>query len=122
MNRQEIIESYFSAWICQNRARFDEIFSDEVEYSECYGPEYHGLEQVQQWFDDWNQQGKVLTWNIKNFYQDRDMCIVEWYFECDYNHHIDGFDGVSLILFNNKNEIISIKEFQSKSVHYLPYM
>lgn len=121
MNRQEIINTYFNAWIHKNRTSFNDIFADEIEYIECYGPMYHGLNQINRWFDDWNNHGKVISWDIKNFYQDGDMCVVEWYFECDFNHRMDRFDGVSLVLFNEENKIISIKEFQSKAEHYSIY-
>ena len=47
--------------------------------------------------------------------------VVEWYFECDYNNEISGFDGVSIIEFNKNMKIINLKEFQSKSEHDYPY-
>lgn len=121
MNRKSIIEKYFSSWINKDRKHFEEIFSEVITYSECYGPKYHGLEQISRWFDDWNKCGTVLIWDIKNVYQDNDVYVVEWYFECDYNNNIDGFNGVSLIEFNKEEKIMSIKEFQSKAKHHFPY-
>ncbi len=47
--------------------------------------------------------------------------VAEWYFECDYNHEIGGFDGVSIIEFNDDMKIVNLKEFQSKAEHYFPY-
>lgn len=73
------------------------------------------------WFDDWNKNGNVLVWDIKNFYHDNEVYIVEWYFKCDYAGKVDGFDGVSLIRFNEEGKIISVKEFQSKAEHFFPY-
>ncbi len=35
--------------------------------------------------------------------------------------YIDGFDGVSIIEFNDDNKIASVKEFQSKHEHEYPY-
>lgn len=121
MDKYRMVENYFSSWVHQNRNQFDNIFSDKIVYSEYFGPEYHGLEQIKKWFDDWNKRGKVLIWNIKNFYQDHNTAIVEWYFKYDYDGSVGGFDGVSLILFSDEDKMISIKEFQSKSEHYSPY-
>ena len=97
------------------------IFSYNVVYNECYGPEYHGLEQILQWFTDWNKAGTVLEWTVKRFIHQDWTTIVEWYFKCDYNNDIDGFDGVSVVDFNSDNKIIRLKEFQSKAEHYFPY-
>ena len=90
-------------------------------YSECYGPEYHGLPQILKWFSDWNIKGTVLKWEIKKFIHQGLFTVVEWYFECDYNNEISGFDGVSIIEFNKNMKIINLKEFQSKSEHDYPY-
>ena len=45
----------------------------------------------------------------------------EWFFQCSYDGNIDGFDGVSIIEFDEKGKIKSVKEFQSKSEHIFPY-
>ncbi len=36
--------------------------------------------------------------------------VAEWYFECDYNHEIGGFDGVSIIEFNDDMKIVNLKK------------
>ena len=43
------------------------------------------------------------------------ITVVEWYFECNYNNEIGGFDGVSIIEFDKSMKIINLKEFQSKT-------
>lgn len=121
MQREEIVERYFQAWLDQNIEPLGSIFSDDVVYSECYGPEYRGLSQILKWFADWNKSGRVLKWDIKNFIHQGMFTVVEWYFECDYHHEIGGFDGVSIIEFNDDMKIANLKEFQSKAEHYFPY-
>ena len=69
----------------------------------------------------WNKSGRVLKWDIKNFIHQGMFTVAEWYFECDYNHEIGGFDGVSIIEFNDDMKIVNLKEFQSKAEHYFPY-
>jgi ketosteroid isomerase-like protein len=121
MDREQIIQQYFQAWRKQDRKDFDTIFTKDLYYSECYGPEYHGLEEVKQWFDDWQMHGKVLQWKILHFYQDGNQSIAEWHFQCIYDQKEDEFNGVSIFQFTEKDQICSVKEFQSKAEHYDPY-
>jgi hypothetical protein len=96
-------------------------FDDEIVYSECYGPEYHGIDQIKKWFNDWQKNNTVLEWDIQRYIHQNNTVVVEWYFKCNYNGAIDGFNGVSLIEFSAEEKIKSIKEFQSKAEHYFPY-
>jgi ketosteroid isomerase-like protein len=119
--KEQIIREYFNAWIENTVSILPALLAEDIAYSECYGPEYHGLEQILQWFSDWHGKGKVLEWRIKQFIHQKDIVAAEWYFECDYENNTDGFDGVSIIAFNQDNKITSVKEFQSKARHYYPY-
>lgn len=121
IEQEEKIRTYFTAWLNNDVHAFQNILSDNIIYSECYGPEYRGINQVNTWFKDWNQRGSVRKWDIKQFVHQKNITVVEWYFECIYDDSIAGFDGVSLIEFNDDGKISSIKEFQSKSEHYYPY-
>lgn len=121
LRNEEIIKRYFNMWLDKDGSKLNVIFDINIIYSECYGPEYRGLEQVQQWFRDWNKRGTVLTWDIKQFIHQGNQTVVEWYFECEYEGNISGFDGVSLIDFNDNAKIISLKEFMSKAEHEYPY-
>lgn len=119
--REQIIKKYFKSWLENNCSVLKDIFDLNVTYSECYGPEYHGIDTVTTWFKEWNKRGKVLVWDIKQFIQQGNITVVEWYFKCRYDGEIEEFDGVSLIEFNDNNYIVSLKEFQSKIPHYYPY-
>lgn len=121
MWQKKVISDYFKSWLIKDINLLKTIFSEDVRYSECYGPEYHGIKQVQKWFMDWNNRGTVLEWNIKSFINQEFTTVVEWYFKCEYDNVIDGFDGVSIIKFDDDKKIKDLKEFQSKSVHYYPY-
>lgn len=114
------IREYFSCWIENTPATLEKIFSDDIIYSECYGPEYRGIGQVKQWFEDWNKKGRVLEWTIKSFLHQGNRTAVEWYFRCDYDGEA-GFDGMSLMEFAEDGRIRSLKEFQSKAEHEFPY-
>ncbi len=121
MWKKILVENYFKAWIEKDADILKTIFSDEIIYSECYGPEYHGIQQVLKWLIDWNKAGTVLEWSIKRFVSEGNTTVVEWYFKCNYNNVIDGFDGVSMIDFDGNQKIKVLKEFQSKAEHYFPY-
>ena len=85
------------------------------------GPIYRNKGEVLKWFEDWNQNGKVLLWNIKQIILAQSKAVVEWHFKCNDQSKINEFDVVSLITFNKQNQIIEVKEFQSDSKHYFPY-
>lgn len=119
--REKLIERYFESWIKDDVSTLEEVFDNSIIYSECYGPEYRGLKQVKQWFEDWHKKGNVLLWNIKSFAHDKNVTAVEWVFKCEYNNEISMFDGVSLIIFNSNGKIVNLKEFESKAEHNFPY-
>ncbi|WP_026884709.1 nuclear transport factor 2 family protein [Clostridium akagii] len=121
MEREKIIKNYFQSWLNKNGLLLKEIFDSKAIYSECYGPEYIGVEVIQKWFEEWNKRGTVKVWDIKQFIHEGNMIAVEWYFKCEYDGNIGEFDGVSLIEFNGDNHIVRLKEFQSKIPHYFPY-
>lgn len=115
------VRQYFDAWLENRPEALEQLFAPEIVYSECYGPEYQGLEQVKRWFADWNRKGKVLEWRIKSVLQEGQNLAVEWYFCCEYQGKRDAFDGVSLLAFNEGGKIVSLKEFQSVAEHVFPY-
>lgn len=121
LDREIRIKEYFNAWINSNPSCLSTLFSSTVTYTECYGPVYYGLEQINRWFLDWHLNGEVIVWDIKQFIHQGDTMVVEWYFECIYENSRDGFDGISLIKFDDSGKVLSLKEFQSKAEHYLPY-
>ena len=43
--------------------------------------------------------------------------VVEWYFKCDYEGNVDGFDGATIAEFDADMRICDLKEFQSKAEH-----
>lgn len=41
MQKEDVVRRYFQAWLDKNSKPLDSIFTNDVLYSECYGPEYH---------------------------------------------------------------------------------
>ena len=118
---EEIIRKYFACWLNKDEKPLTDIFAEDIIYSECYGPEYHGIRQIQQWFHDWNQKGTVQKWDVKQIYISRNTAIIEWYFQCNYCNTPGAFDGVTIAQFDENNKISNLKEFQSKCDHEYPY-
>lgn len=121
MKYREIVKTYFAAWLSKEADVLPVVFANDIVYSECYGPEYRGLNQIQRWFADWNSRGTVLQWDIKNMIEAGHIACVEWYFRCEYDGVIDGFDGISWIEFDDQGKIGALREFQSKAEHCFPY-
>ena len=120
-SRENLIGKYFNMWMKKEASDFYSIFANEIEYTECYGPVYKGIAQLEKWFADWQTKGRVFSWDIKNFIHQNNFTAVEWNFSYQYEDDADNFDGVTLVMFNNDEKILSLKEFQSKSQHYYPY-
>lgn len=117
MNRKEKIELYFKSWLQKKDECFDDIFSKEITYYECYGPFYHGLETLHKWFQDWQRFGSVLEWKIRDYIESGNQAVVTWYFHSVYEGEEDAFDGVSIIRFDENEHIIELKEYQSTLPH-----
>lgn len=43
---EQLIGAYFQAWLTQDESRLAEFFESDAVYSECYGPEYRGIDQI----------------------------------------------------------------------------
>ena len=119
--KENIVRQYFESWINKDINIIEKYFSENIKYVECYGPEYNGIKQICQWFNDWNNGNNVLQWNVKRIIEYKNTIIAEWFFECEYDKNISGFDGISIIEFDENNKIKLVKEFQSKAEHIFPY-
>ena len=120
--REKIIHLWFEMWLCQQDLGIDDIFTEDVEYTESWGPKYTDRRTVKHWFDEWNTRGKVLEWDIKQFFHKENQTVVEWYFRNKMNTgKIEEFDGISLIEWTTENRIKSLKEFGCNCSNYDPY-
>lgn len=120
--REKMIKLWFEMWLQKKDLGIADIFSDDAVYTESWGPEYKGVQKIRMWFEEWNTRGTVLTWEIKQFFHKDNQTIVEWYFKNTVNEgKIEEFDGMSLIVWNEQNKIISLKEFGCNINNYDPY-
>ena len=101
---------------------FYRIFTEDVVYTESWCPKYENLKTVKHWFNEWNTRGKVIIWDIKQFFHKENQTVVEWYFKNEMNTgSVEEFDGISLIEWTEDNKIKSLKEYGCNLNNYNPY-
>ena len=74
--RERIIHLWFDMWLKQQDLGIDSIFTEDVIYTESWSPKYESRKTVKHWFDEWNTRGKVLVWDIKQFFHKENQTIV----------------------------------------------
>ena len=122
IKREEIIRLWFKMWVTQQDLGIDDIFLDNIIYIESWCPKYENRQTVKHWFNEWNTRGKVLAWDIKQFFHKDNQTIVEWHFNCKMNEEkVKEFDGISLIDWTVDNKIKTLKEFSCSCNNYNPY-
>ena len=120
--REQMIRAWLEMWLQGSDAGVEELFDPNAVYIESWGPEYHGLEKIRHWFREWNTRGRVLQWDIKQFFHQGDQTVVEWYFQCRMDDgQVQAFDGMSLIRWTDKGKICFLQEFGCNENRYDPY-
>jgi len=120
--REKIISLWFDMWLQQKDLGINNIFTENVIYIESWGPKYESRAAVKHWFTEWNTRGKVLVWDIKQYFHKEDQSVVEWYFKNRMdNGSVEEFDGMSLVEWTDDNRIKLIKEFGCNLNNYNPY-
>lgn len=120
--REDTIHLWFDMWLQARDLGIEQIFAPDCLYTESWGPQYRGAAQVAYWFREWNTRGKVVRWDICQFFHKEDQTVVEWSFR---NEMKDGraeeFDGLSLIRWDGAGRISSLREFGCNTRNYDPY-
>lgn len=63
-----MIRLWFSMWLEKKDLGMDDIFAENVSYTESWGPCYRNREIVKHWFQEWNTRGSVIAWDINSFF------------------------------------------------------
>lgn len=120
--RERIIRLWFDMWLQQKDMGMDCIFAEDIVYIESWGPKYEGRAAVKHWFEEWNTRGKVLVWEIKQYFHKGNQTIAEWYFKNKMNNGVtEEFDGITRIEWTPDLKIKLLKEFGCNINHYNPY-
>ena len=120
--REHIIRLWFDMWLRGTDLGIEEIFAPDAVYTESWGPEYRGAARIKHWFEEWNTRGRVLRWEIRQYFHTDSQTVVEWYFQ----NAMDGgrseaFEGMSLIRWTPEGKICALKEFGCNENRYDPY-
>ena len=120
--KESIIRLWFDMWLQQEDKGIDNIFAEDVVYIESWGPKYESRAAVKHWFDEWNTRGKVVIWDIKQYFHKGNQTIVEWHFKNEMNSGVtEQFDGMTLIEWTQDSKIRFLKEFGCNINNYNPY-
>lgn len=120
MIREAIVKEWLIAWFTPEWNQFSDVFDQNAYYSESWGPEYHGISEIKQWFTKWHRHCECVAWDIKQFHHTEAVTIVEWYFSCKDDEKKHEFDGCSIIEWNQNDRIVSLREFCSTLPNYMP--
>lgn len=120
--REENIRRWFSMWLKNDCTSIEEIFSADAVYTESWGPEYHGIDKIRHWFNEWNTRGTVLKWDIAGFFHKENQTVTQWYFENKMdNGKVEAFEGMTLVQWTQDDKIECLKEFGCNINRYDPY-
>lgn len=120
--REKMIRLWFDMWLRQKDMGIDDIFALDAIYVESWGPKYEGREAIKHWFEEWNTRGRVLVWDIKQYFHSEGQTVVEWYFKNEMKDGtVEEFDGMSLVEWTRGGRIGLLKEFGCNLNNYNPY-
>ena len=121
-DREQKIRTWFEMWLRQSDEGVEELFDDGAVYIESWGPEYHGLAKIRHWFREWNRRGRVLQWEIRQFFHKDGQTVVEWYFRNRMDDgRVEAFEGMSLVRWTAEGKICFLQEFGCNESRYDPY-
>jgi ketosteroid isomerase-like protein len=120
--REAKVRLWFDMWLQKKDLGIETLFTPDAVYIESWGPEYHGVEKIRHWFEEWNSRATVLTWDIKQFFHREDQTAVEWYFQnVQDKGSPEAFDGMTLIRWSRDGKIAFLQEFGCNLGRYDPY-
>ena len=119
---KKLLAKYIDSWINQDKTLFLSCISDNIIYSECYGPIYRDKSSCEKWFNDWNNENKVIKWEINDFAFDEanSKVAIEWLFECKFKDEFFSCNGTSFMTIQN-GQFVKVNEYKTESNHYYPY-
>lgn len=77
--KEQIIEVYFNMWVQRDFSALNTIFIEDAYYSECYGPEYYGVNEINLWIESMLSKQIVLEWTIKRFIHENNTVVADWF-------------------------------------------
>ena len=78
--REQKIRLWFDMWLQAKDLGIEDLFAPDCTYIESWGPRYEGRDKVSLWFLEWNTRGRLVRWDVEQFFHKGDQTIVEWSF------------------------------------------
>lgn len=120
--REEIIKMWFDMWLSEDTTPMHAIFTDDVEYTECWGNQYFGNEEIGKWFADWHENNTMQVWDARQFLHAEDKTVVTWHMEAlAKNGTPRWMDGVYVIEWDDSERIKALREYGANSRNVRPY-
>ena len=120
--RETLLRQWFAMWLQQEALSLSDLFAPDAVYIEGWGPEYRGAAAIRHWFQERNTRGRVLQWDIQQFFHKEDQTVVQWTFRNQMrNGRTEAFDGRTLVRWTPDGKIAFLQEFGCNQDRYNPY-
>lgn len=120
--RERLLQLWTKSWTEKNNLGIEKIFAPNIHYIRSWGPEYHGLLELQYWFSEKNDRATITKWEVSGFIHEGNITIAHWYVEeKKKNNKTEHLEGMSLIRWNYDNKIEYVQHFASNMNRFDPY-
>ena len=110
--REELVDLWLNSWKKKDNLGIEKVFAPDVHYIRSWGPEYYGLLEVEYLFNEQNDRGTIISWEVDRFIHNDDETIIHWLLE-DENKTGKGkkIEGLSILKWNKNNQIFFVQDF-----------
>lgn len=121
--REERLNVWFEMWVSEDISPMAAIFSDDVKYTECWGYQYFGKDEITSWFHDWHRDNVMEGFYAKDFlHTDDNKTVVRFKMEALTKAGAPRWmDGVYIIEWDDEDRITSLEEYGENSRKVRPY-
>ena len=120
--REKKFRDWCAMWVDREDRGITELFTQEAEYIESWGPAYRGAAEIAHWFREWNGRGRVAEWTVGEFFHKGDQSVARWRFRCEMaDGTVQRFEWMSLLRWTPEGKIAFLQEFGCNLERYDPY-
>lgn len=120
--REKLIFLWIDSWKEKNNLGIEKVFAPDIHYIRSWGPEYHGILELEYWFDEKNDRGTITNWKIDKFIHDNNETITHWFIKDEHKMgNSKEIEGLSIIKWNDNNQISYVQDFICNTNRSDPY-